>query len=153
MPSPYIKSLARETGKSETELEKLWSKAKEITSDTFNKKESEFGEKEFSYTVGIVKNMVGIKEEVLNPSKFLESTLSAKEFIETITSSSFPSLDKDLTPPDEDEEEEEEEKKDPIVVTHENCECDHSHEVNKTDEDYDEDWGAILDRLIEEENN
>ena len=141
MPSPYIKSLSRETGKSESELEKLWSKAKEITSDTFNKKESEFGEKEYSYTVGIIKNMLGLKEEVLNPAKFLESEMSAREYIETITSSAFPSLDKDLVPPEK--EEDDEEKKDPTIITKE------KEEKPAIAEDAsDDDWGLALDEML-----
>lgn len=141
MPSPYIKSLSRETGKPESELEKLWSKAKEITSDTFNKKESEFGEKEYSYTVGIIKNMLGLKEEVLNPAKFLESEMSAREYIETITSSAFPSLDKDLVPPEK--EEDDEEKKDPTIITKE------KEESPAIAEDVsDDDWGLALDEML-----
>lgn len=141
MPSPYIKSLSRETGKPESELEKLWSKAKEITSDTFNKKESEFGEKEYSYTVGIIKNMLGLKEEVLNPAKFLESDMNAKEYIETITSSAFPSLDKDLVPPEK--EEDDEEKKDPTIITEE------KEEKPAIAEDVsDDDWGLALDEML-----
>lgn len=141
MSSPYIKSLSRETGKPESELEKLWSKAKEITSDTFNKKESEFGEKEYSYTVGIIKNMLGLKEEVLNPAKFLESEMSAREYIETITSSAFPSLDKDLVPPEK--EEDDEEKKDPTIITKE------KEESPAIAEDVsDDDWGLALDEML-----
>lgn len=144
MPSPYIKSLSRETGKSESELEKLWSKAKEITSDTFNKKESEFGEKEYSYTVGIVKNMLGLKEEVLNPAKFLESEMNAREYIETITSSAFPSLDKDLTPPEK--EDDKEKKKDPIVITKENKQKEEKPII--VEDVSDDDWGSALDRML-----
>ena len=140
MSSPYIKSLSRETGKPESELEKLWSKAKEITSDTFNKKESEFGEKEYSYTVGIIKNMLGLKEEVLNPAKFLESEMSAREYIETITSSAFPSLDKDLTPP---EEEDKEKKKDPIIITKKKEE-----KPAIVEDASDDDWGLALDEML-----
>jgi len=143
MPSPYIKSLSRETGKSESELEKLWSKAKEITSDTFNKKESEFGEKEYSYTVGIIKNMLGLKEEVLNPAKFLESEMNAREYIETITSSAFPSLDKDLTPPEEDEKEK---KKDPIVITKETNQKEEKPII--VEDVSDDDWGSALDKML-----
>jgi hypothetical protein len=136
MPSPYVKSLSKETGKPESEIEKLWSKAKDITSDTFNKKEKDFEDKEYSYTVGIVKNMLGIKEELLDPSKFLNSDLSAREFIETVTSSSFPSLDKNLIPPEEDEEEPEEELK----ITKEK-----KIEVESISDD---EWGTALDKIL-----
>jgi len=96
MPSPYIKSLSKLSGKPDKEIEKLWKKAKDIASDTFDKEEIEFEDKEYSYTVGIVKEMLGIKEEILDPSKFLNSDFSAKEYLETITSSGFPSLDKHI---------------------------------------------------------
>jgi len=87
MPSPYVNKLAKETGKSVAEVEKLWGKAKEIASDNFGKKEDDFGSKEYSYTVGIVKNMLGVKEEILDPTKFQDSKLSAKEFIEAVMAS------------------------------------------------------------------
>lgn len=90
MPSPYVKSLSKETGKSVAEIEKLWDKAKEISSDTFGKPESDFGAKEYKYTVGIVKNMLGINENILDPSFFLKSGKSARDFIrETVVSANF----------------------------------------------------------------
>lgn len=90
MPSPYVKKLASETGKSVDEIEKLWDKAKGITADTFGKSEDDFGTKEYKYTVGIIKNMLGVNEMVLDPSIFLKSGKSAKEFIrETVTSANF----------------------------------------------------------------
>ena len=90
MPSPYVKKLASETGKSVDEIEKLWDKAKEITADTFGKSEDDFGTKEYKYTVGIIKNMLGVNEKVLDPSFFLKSGKSAKDFIrETTVSANF----------------------------------------------------------------
>lgn len=139
MPSPFVKSLAKTSGKSEAEIEKFWKKAKEITSDTFNKKEADFGDKEYAYTTGIVKQMLGMKEEVLDPTTFLESDLTAKEYIEAVTSSAFPSLDKHLIPPeDEDTDEADREaknKKDKKEPTNEDVD--------------DENWGLMLDRMME----
>lgn len=90
MPSPYVKKLASETGKSVAEIEKLWDKAKGITADTFGKSEDDFGTKEYKYTVGIIKNMLGVNEMVLDPSIFLKSGKSAKDFIkETVVSANF----------------------------------------------------------------
>ena len=90
MPSPYVKKLASETGKSEAEIERLWNKAKDITADTFGKKEDDFGTREYKYTVGIVKNMLGVNESLLDPAIFLKSGKSARDFIrETVTSSGF----------------------------------------------------------------
>ena len=62
MPVPYLTKLSKETGKSVSELEKLWGEAKKSASERFNKPESEFGDAEFAYVVGIVKKMAGVKE-------------------------------------------------------------------------------------------
>lgn len=64
MPVPYLSNLSKETGKSLDELEKLWGEAKKITSEHFNKPESEFGDKEFAYVVGVIKKMVGKEENI-----------------------------------------------------------------------------------------
>ena len=90
MPSPYVSKLAKETGKSVAEIEKLWSKAKKIASETLGKSEDDFGNSEYKYTVGIIKNMLGLNENLLDPSIFLKSGKTAKEFIkETVTSANF----------------------------------------------------------------
>ena len=89
MPSPYVKKLAKEFGKSEKEIEALWKQAKVITSDTFGKTEDDFSTKEYKYTVGIIKNMLEETERALDPMEFLESNLSVSEFLETLGSSSF----------------------------------------------------------------
>jgi len=124
MPSPYIKSLVKLSDKPEKEIEGLWKKAKEITSDTFDKEEIEFEDLEYSYTVGIVKQMLGIKEELLDPSKFLDSGLSAEEYLETLTSNSFSGvLNKHIVNKNTSDDE----KKKPKVVT-----------VTKEDDDEDE---------------
>lgn len=159
MFSPYVKKLAKEFGKSEEEINKLWKEAKEVTSDTFNKNESEFTTKEFKYTLDIIKNMLGIKESVLDPSKFLTSELSAKEYLETITSSSFsPTLDNNVTHKTDtkvvdmsDEEDEEpvitkdkkKDKKDKKVYSKEDVEKE--LENLKTNE---EDWISDFDKVI-----
>jgi hypothetical protein len=108
MPSVFVKNLSKESGKSEKEIEKLWNKAKEITSETFSKKEKDFGDKEYKYTVGIVKNMLGMEESRFDPSMFLESEKSAKQFIETLVSGTFDIGN--VLPPDEEEDEIEEEE-------------------------------------------
>lgn len=172
MASPYVKKLAKDFGKSEKEMEDLWSKAKEITSETFNKKEIDFSEKEYSYTTGIIKNMLGIKEDVLDPSKFLNSELNAREFIETSISSAFPSLDKHLIPPEEEEENEEElgrskqdgtgpyglgngpgqGKKDGSGLKSEATNYDYEPlEMIETSDIDDEEWGRALDEMLEKE--
>lgn len=105
MPSPWVKKIARETGKSEREIEKIWKKAKEITSEEFGKSEDDFGNKEYSYTTGVVKKMLGVDESILDPSKFLESEHSAKEYIETLVSGNF-SIGNVLPPEENDDEDE-----------------------------------------------
>lgn len=112
MPSPYVKKLSQETGKSEKEIEKLWKKAKEIASEEFGKTEDDFGNKEYAYVTGIVKKMLGVDESILDPSKFLESDYSAKDYIETVVSGNFSIGN--VKPPKEDEEEDEEEDDDDL---------------------------------------
>jgi hypothetical protein len=105
MPSPYVKQLAKDTGKSDKEIERLWNKAKEITADTFGKPEKDWGEREYGYTTGTVKNMLGINEE-LSAAKFVNSDKSAKEFIEeTMVSGNFniSNVTKDAEPKDKED--------------------------------------------------
>lgn len=121
MPSPWISKLAKETDKSEKELEKLWDKAKKIASEEFGKDEEDFGNKEYKYVTGIVKKMLGMDESILDPSLFLESEYSAKEYIETVVSGNFSIGN--VQPPDEDDEEEyDEEEKECDEATGEGCE-------------------------------
>lgn len=139
MLSPYIKNLAKELGKPESEIEKLWQTAKRHISEKSGKDEKDFGATEFSLASGTIRGLLEKKEEVLNPTPFLTSPMSAKEFIETITSSSFPSLNKNLVPPDEEEEEEEVETLD---IQRESA-------SQITEVVTDEDWGDALDQILE----
>lgn len=110
MPSPYIKKLAKETGKTVAEVEELWQQAKEYTSENLGVEEKNFGSKEYSYTTDIVKRMVGKKkEELLDPSKFLDSDKWGEEYInETVVSGNFDIGS--VSPPEEDEDEDVSEK-------------------------------------------
>jgi len=122
MPSPWVKKIAKETDKSEREVEKLWKKAKEITSEEFGKDEDDFGNKEYAYTTGVVKKMLGVDESLLDPSKFLESEHSAKDYIETVVSGNFSIGN--VKPPQEDEDDE---------ITY-----DEEEEYEEEEEEYDE---------------
>jgi len=97
MPSPYIKKLAKETGKSENELEKFWDKAKKIAAEDFGVSEDNFESKHWKYVTGIVKNMAGVNEKVYSVQEFLESSKSVDEYItELVSSGDFAKLDKDV---------------------------------------------------------
>lgn len=90
MPTPFVKKLSRETGKSVEAIEKLWAKAKKITSEEKGVKEADFGSDEYAYCVGIVKKMVGVDEALLDPERFINSDKNAHDFIEeTMVSSGF----------------------------------------------------------------
>lgn len=86
MVSPYVTKLVKITGKSESEIEKLWVDAKKITSETLGKTEDQFSKREYDYAYGIVMNILGRKESVLNPEIFINSEKSAKEFLEDMIS-------------------------------------------------------------------
>lgn len=58
MPIPAIKSLAEKSGKSVKEVEELFKKAKQKAYDTYNKDSGDY----FPYAIGILKNMLGLKE-------------------------------------------------------------------------------------------
>lgn len=116
MVSPYVKKLARETGKSEKEITQFWDKAKKIAQETFGVTENDFTTEHFEFAIETVKNMLGLSEEIVNPANFLQSELSAKEYIETVVSGSFSVGDKNPVIPPKgpkvkiDDEEEEDEK-------------------------------------------
>lgn len=55
MPNPLIKSFASKSGKSTSEVESLWDKAKELASE-------EGHTEEYDYIVGILKSMLGLEE-------------------------------------------------------------------------------------------
>lgn len=57
MPASVVKSFADKTGKSVAEVEKLWDKAKAAAKEQGR-------EEDFAYTTGILKKMVGIKENL-----------------------------------------------------------------------------------------
>lgn len=121
MPSPYVKNLAKETGKSVRDIEKVWKRAKGIASETLGVYEDDFGAKEYKYTVGIVKNILGVREEIIDPSSFVESDKSAKDFLKEVMISGGFDIG-NVVPPEEDEEDEEEPapKKKPYKVKKEN---------------------------------
>ena len=88
MPTPYVKDLAKSTGKSVEEVEKLWDKAKEQTSKELNVPISKFGNKEYAYTTGILKKMTGQKkEDSMKALDFLNSNKGAADFVEDVTTS------------------------------------------------------------------
>ena len=78
-----ISSLAKKTGKSVPEVEKLWKKAVDITMDTFGNKEKDFKDKHWKYTVGVLKNSLGLKESTEIVEDFLSSDKSAREFVKS----------------------------------------------------------------------
>lgn len=60
MPNATINKISRETGISETELERLWAKAKQIATSQYNVTPAD---KNFwLITMGIFKKMLGCKE-------------------------------------------------------------------------------------------
>jgi hypothetical protein len=60
MPVNMVQKYADETGKSVSEVEKLWTKAKEVAKEAGRKEDDE---NFYPYVVGILKKMLGLKEE------------------------------------------------------------------------------------------
>lgn len=60
-PAGIIHSLALKSGKSDTEVEKMWSKAKDLVKEKEHKSEDDNGY--YALVVGYLKNMLGIKPD------------------------------------------------------------------------------------------
>lgn len=118
MPSPFLQKLAKETNKKEKDLEKFWNQAKAIAVDSFGKPEEKFTSKEYAFVATTTKRLAGIREAI-DINEFLESELSADEFLEAMISSTFSAqLDKTaIVPPKKDEEDEEKRSKKDIRPT------------------------------------
>lgn len=86
-----IIGLAKKSGKSEKDVEKLWKDAVKIAAETFGKKEKDFGDKEFKYVTGILKKMLKIKESSNLVYNFLKSDKPAKEFVQETIQGAQPS--------------------------------------------------------------
>lgn len=61
MPASVVKGLAKQSGKSEAEVEKLWDKAKGLAKKEYPDVEPD-SDRYFKIITGILKNMVGISE-------------------------------------------------------------------------------------------
>lgn len=114
-----IKSLAKKSGKSEKEVEKLWKEAVKIAEESFGKKEKDFDDREFRYVTGILKKMLKINEGTELVKNFLNSDKPAKDFVKEAVqgSDSFgintTIINKDK---DDDDDDDDDKKKKPKVV-------------------------------------
>ena len=88
MPNPWLIKLSKETGKPESELESLWNRAKQKAGEQLNVPLNDFDTKEYKYTVGIVKKMLGLDESI-NVGSFINSDMTAEQYIETVVSANF----------------------------------------------------------------
>ena len=64
MPSPIIKSFAKKTDKTESEVEKLWKKAEDIVKKEYDKDKDD--DSFYPIVVGILKRMLKIEESSFN---------------------------------------------------------------------------------------
>ncbi len=94
MPNAVLKSYSKKYGLPISKLEKDWDFAIKETERTFGKSESNFKDKEWKYTMELlkIKNNINEGKEVKAKSSiteaFLKSKLSAREFFETTISES-----------------------------------------------------------------
>jgi len=79
MPAPAISSFAKQSGKSEAEIEKLWDKAKATASKEYPDVAKD-SDKYYAIVTGILKNMLGLKEETTyntgSPSEFKDQIVA-----------------------------------------------------------------------------
>jgi len=71
MPNNIVKSFAKKTGKSETEVETLWDRAVDIVNDEYKDIEKE-SDKFYQITTGILKNMLSLEGLEVEPNPILE---------------------------------------------------------------------------------
>lgn len=97
--SPYVKDIAKKTGKDINKIEKFWNKAKKITMEDFGiSEEDKLETKHYNHMREIVYNLLGLKEDSrYSVSAFVNSEKSTDEFIteslqETIISGDFDNL-------------------------------------------------------------
>jgi len=86
MPSNIVKSFADKTGKSEAEVEKLWDKAKGITTKQYpDVKESD--DNFYALTTGILKRMLRVEESLMftEESIISDSIMFAEDMIQKET--------------------------------------------------------------------
>lgn len=67
MPAAYVKSLAKETGKSVAEVEKRWNKAKEIAKDEYPDVKEE-SDRFYAIVTGIFKKIEGVDSKAKKES-------------------------------------------------------------------------------------
>lgn len=99
MPSPYVKKLASELDIPIAEVEEKWKEAKQVTADTFGKKISEFGDREYAYTIGVIKKMYGITESYIK--QFLDSEMTAEDFVNHVIDGKLNENIVPVEPPEE----------------------------------------------------
>lgn len=164
MVSPYVKKISKETGRDIDEINELWAKSKAAISEKVGKDEEDFSKADFESTEEYLYSMLGLNEYTTDPSKFLRSDKSAKEFIETTVSGNFKgSINPDdggIVPPEDEEEEsdEDEEEYGPTFTTSnrpiskgksESSVTLSQEEASSVDSLNDEQFGSEIDRMIE----
>lgn len=166
MVSPYVKKISKETGMGTDEVKELWAKSKAAISEKVGKEEEEFSKADFESTEEHLYSMLGLNEYTTDPSKFLRSGKSAKEFIETMVSGNFQgSINPDdggIVPPEEEEEKSDEEESDneygPTFTTSnrpisrgksESSVTLSQDEASSVDSLNDEQFGSEIDKMIE----
>lgn len=102
MISPFVREIARDTGKATREVEDAWARALEMTSEIFGLDSVDFKDKHYKHAVETTKELLGVVEQVINPLDFLDSEKSAKEFIEQTVSGNYDIGN--VIPPDEDDD-------------------------------------------------
>lgn len=78
MPSPYIDTLAKETGKSVDTLEGYWKEAEKQADE-----KGLSGDSKYAYMTAIVKRRAGVNESKLK--EFLDSKLNANDYLTIYT--------------------------------------------------------------------
>ena len=129
--SPFVKRLVKETGVKARKAESAWSEAITIAEEMYGMTMDKFGKDEFDYAYQTALESIRKQEIRYSLGKFVESGMSARDYIEMVVSGDF-SLDHPMQNKDDEEEDDENE---PTIV----YESEHGDEEPEQDEEDSED--------------
>lgn len=92
MPSNTVKSFAEKSGKSISEVEKAWNKAKAMTHKEYPNL-SEDNDRFWAIVTKITKNLIGLKESTENSEEILSEALTKDNFVNKSRSKIKPNSD------------------------------------------------------------
>ena len=144
--SPYVRKLTKNTGVNSKKAESAWSEAIIIAEEMFGKKMDKFGKDEFDYAYQTALEAIRKQEIRYSLANFVESGMSAKDYIEMVVSGDF-SLDHSMQNKDMEDDEDYEM---PFEVVREEGDSEEDEDDNEEEPNMD-DLNERVKKLIQKE--